>query len=231
MALVWGFIILFLLRFLFELDKNLTKQNKKEKAKNKTKDKGIYVIDVSVEMKDIIKYLSANYQNICNYEHINKIKETERLELLQWIWQRWDKRITNKAFKNKFPQYDLNLIKLISVIETGRIYAYYWQQEFKSNYVNSKIKPLVWVSYVFFKPKEFLCTIEDIPTVYKSFTDDMEEGETYTPDFLACPFEYFIEKCEFEYLNLWDGTKFFQIKPKELKEYCKMHNLGFPFKS
>jgi hypothetical protein len=57
----------------------------------------------------------------------------------------------------------------------------------------------------------------------------MDDEEILMPHFLVCPFEYFIEKCEYEYLCLWNGTEFIQIMPKELKDYCKKNNLGYHF--
>jgi hypothetical protein len=187
------------------------------------------IIDASKEMKDIIKYLSLNYKEICNYEQINKVKKQDKLEILKWMWKHWDIQLKDKTLKNEFPQYDIKLIKHIYSVEIGRMFAFYHQQEFLSNYVNAKIKPLVWVSHTFLRPKEFLCTIEDIPTVYNFFINDMDDEEILMPHFLVCPFEYFIEKCEYEYLCLWNGTEFIQIMPKELKDYCKKNNLGYHF--
>lgn len=109
--------------------KNRNKQIKETKKIN-FKAESI-LIDVSSEVRLIIKNLEENYKEICKYPEILKIDEKNRLPILQFIWGGWfihDGR--EKSLKYLFPQYK-DVLRLINAKETNRIVVMLHQKNFQ----------------------------------------------------------------------------------------------------
>lgn len=206
----------------------INEENDKKYGRDK-----IPIIDATKEMDFIYKSLTQNYEKLCNYEEILQIEEADRLSVLQWIWERWEYHNSDKELKEAFPKYSSSLIREIYIIETGRVYALYHQLEFIKRYKDSSVKPLVYISsnslYNQGSDKRYFCKIEDIPNLYSYLIQNRDNFGYTTLNFMAAPFEYFVSKCEYDYLYFWGVNEFVKISPKQLKEYCKKNRLGYPF--
>lgn len=195
-----------------------------------SKKKEVPVIDATKEMSDIIKHLVKNYKKLCYYKEILQIPESDRLTILKWVWDNWENHISDRTIKKEFPNYSIDILQPIYVIEKARIYMYYHQQEYFNNYAEEKAKPLVYVLYTDFLYHRNLCKIEDMPIVFNYLIQEREDDDISAPEFSIASTGLFAEECDYNYLCLWGVNEFVQVTREQLKQYCKKNKLAYPFK-
>lgn len=196
--------------------------------KNKKNNKLLPVINVSQEMDIVLKYLTANYEKFCNYPQILEINSEYRLKIMQYMWKHWDIRISNKKMREEFPNYDIELLNEIECIEENRRYTYFKMEEFKER--NKGKEPLIKTGWM---PYEYgtalgICTIDSMVNVYEWYLNKYNCEESF-PNYLEMPYEYFLADIPEYKIYLFKNDDFQQVTLKELKEFCKENNYGYPY--
>lgn len=196
--------------------------------KNSKSNKELAVIDVSNEMNEVLKYLTLNYQNYCNYPQILQIKEDERLKIMQYMWKHWDIRINDKEMKKVFPEYNKILLNEIRDIEENRRYTYFKIQEFQER-VQGK-QPLIKIGWL---PLDYgmtqgICTIDTMIKVFEWYLKQYDEGVNF-PNYIEMPFTYFLADIPECKMALFRDDDFQVVTLKELKEFCRKNNYGYPY--
>lgn len=195
--------------------------------------KRITVIDASKGMANLITALIQNYTCVCKYREILQISESERLDILKWIWERWEEHMSKKQLKQTFPNYPIDILYNIFLTENARIYMYYHQQEFIKYFGNNNPRPLIYIKYFDFLYHKYLCKMEDIPDVFNYLIEnnELDIEVTQAPTFAVAPSECFLDENDYEYLYFWDMIEFIKLTPKQLREYCQKNKLAYPFKN
>ncbi len=194
------------------------------------KKKEIPVIDATKGMAKVIDALARNYNIVCKYKEIMQIPEADRLNVLMWIWQRWEKHTSKKQLKQAFPNYSADLIYNIFLTENARVNMYYRQKEFTDNF--SSQNPMVYITYFDMPYHQYLCTIKDIPDVFNYLIENRELSIeiTQAPQFLTAPAEYFLDENDYGILYIWENG-FIPKTPEQLKDYCRKNKCAYPFKN
>lgn len=224
------FIVFYIIACIDKVHKTIKPKKKRANKQKQKNTKSIPIIDATREMNRIINYLINNYETICTYKEIYQINKEDRLSLLKWIWKQWAYRITKKKIKEKFPNYNIDTIQRIQIIESNRVNMLYKQQEFINMWADSNIKPLSWIHYYDFMHHQYLCKLEDIPKVFDYVISHWEDDEDTTPDFLVAPKDIFLEDCQYDILFIWDKDNFIPLTPTQFKEYCKKCKCACPFR-
>lgn len=210
------------------------------------------VIDASSEMNAIIKDLTRNYKDYCNYDEILRINEKDRLPILQYIWSKWAFHGSSieKDLKYTYPQYDFKDIRLITYKESDRLISIYKQQEAIKSFEsvgknciwiqpfatfssceeeNSKRKPYdSYIDYKDYREKtkydKNLCLIYDVHKISDVWYHPKGHIDSYFFGVLTDK----IKPQDLKYYKFWVNGEIKQLNEQEFLNWCKSYNIDYP---
>lgn len=208
------------------------------------------IIDVSSEMNAIIKNLTRNYKDYCNYQEILHIDEKDRLPILQYIWSKWMVHGSNieKDLKYTYPQYDFNDIRLITYKEHKRINTIYKQQKAIEMFEDGSKDCLLLQPFATFSCSEeenqwrkelksnpsyedlrknfsrHLCLIYDM---YK-ISDTWYRADGIIDSYRFGVFTDKIKPQDLKHYKFWINGELKQLNETEFLEWCKSYGIDYP---
>lgn len=209
-----------------------------------------FVIDASSEMNAIIKDLTRNYKDYCNYDEILRINEKDRLPILQYIWSKWAVHSSGieKDLKYTFPQYDLKDIRLITHKEHIRINTVYKQQKAIEMFEGGSQDCLLLQPFATFSCSEeenqWRMELGDNPSyedLHKNFSRhlcliyDMQRisnvwynPKGYIDSYFFGIFTDKIKPKDLGYYKFWINGEIKQLNEAEFLEWCKSYGIDYP---
>lgn len=199
---------------------------KKEAAKDDL------IIDASKDMQQIIKELSKQYKDFCNYPEILNIEEKERKALLKKLWGSWALHLDYEKFAEKYPQYNKRDMMYIATKEHGRINCLYHQRKYIETWKKTGYNALLkfnmdFCPFAIFNNNNDLCLIYDMNKVFecKWIERNGKEWIEHTS------FRMLMKKFKPEDLkkyNFWVNGEIKKLTPEEFLSWLKKYNIDYP---
>lgn len=187
-------------------------------------------IDGSKEIGIIINDLKNSYQKFTQYDEFLRIDESDRLQLLQDVWDNFDFVNADKKIIKKYPQYNENDLELITHKEKQRITTIHRmnryieaKEQFLEIYSN-KERNEQYKDYPKINKKVIkLCYPKDMPKLFNVWRNEDGRIERYNFNGVSDKDTRYTKE-----IYLFQNSDYIKMSVSEFKEFCKQNNLIYP---